>query len=460
MLGFSLVFAGLASILLADSPQDRRLGPARSIPLGRPPQTTVQPVRIQTSDLQVFRRTPIAFSPIEMVDPRTGRRIPPDEILTLGNGTRITAGEYFAELNRIEKDLNALGYSFRNAPTDTVIAKVRLDPRKYSAPLATRAIRSGGRPVVAPGTRVTVEKLEQLAQSQENRPRAENRVAKSEHIVRKPFSYTLGDPDILAAYARGSLELTGKPDGVATRAEAAGGGTVFGRSFDAMYVSFDGHSRAGGDAGVRMQMTALGSTVFNVNRQGTLDETLQRSRPLNLNYGADVPVGPFALAVQLRVQGSVGATVHVSTSQAPSSGDGASVAMNFTPHIDSKLTGTAAIDLKIVSAGVEGRVDLISLDADARGGLTLRNSNGSPRVVEFVTASADVGMLSGKIVPYAKVWNPFGSDKRWSFVLFDWDGIEQHIDLYNSLQVVELTPSRSPLHPVGVQILSSPRTRK
>ncbi len=457
LLGMALCVAGLASVLLAAPPQDRRFGqPPIVRPIDRG-NAAIQPLRIDSRDLQILRKPSKPFSPIEMVDPRTGRPVPPDQILRLGNGVRITAREYFAELNRIEKELNALGYSVRNAPDHTVIARVRIDPAKYRIVPSGRPMRGTAKPVVGPGVRVTVHDLERLVDQRS--ARLQKRSSTSEHRVRKTFAYTLGDTDILSASARGTLELGGKPDGVETRAEAAGGGTVFGHPFDALRVVVEGHSRAGGQSSAKMQMTALGATVFNVNKQGAIDETLERSRPLNLKYGADVPVGPFALAVELRVQGSVGALVHVSTAPASDNGDGAAVAMNFEPHIHTALTGTAAIDLKIASAGIEGKVDIINLDADARGGLQLVNRSGSPEVIELVSSSVDVSMLGGQLAAYAKVWNPFGKDKKWSVVLFDWAGIEEHIDLYNSFQTVELGNGKPPIGPVVVRPLGVLRER-
>lgn len=71
-------------------------------------------ITISESDsrLKVERKTPIPFKPFEMVDLK-GRKIDPNET-TVINGKRITAREFFAKLNEIERDQNAKGYSIRD----------------------------------------------------------------------------------------------------------------------------------------------------------------------------------------------------------------------------------------------------------------------------------------------------------------------------------------------------------
>ena len=80
--------------------------------------------------LHKFKKSPIPFVSFEMVD-RTGVPIPPNKVLSLGNGTKITAQAYFARLNSIEKWLNANGGTLRsNQPviaSETVTEKEYLD---------------------------------------------------------------------------------------------------------------------------------------------------------------------------------------------------------------------------------------------------------------------------------------------------------------------------------------------
>jgi len=93
---------------------------------GNAPTTTTEDVpliRVEekgdpglTFDWQLCPRTPIKFTPFEMVDPNTGKPVNADDIIDVG-GVKMTAGEFYRRLNETEQWLNAHGYSLR---TDTV----------------------------------------------------------------------------------------------------------------------------------------------------------------------------------------------------------------------------------------------------------------------------------------------------------------------------------------------------
>jgi hypothetical protein len=69
--------------------------------------------------LKVSQKAPIAFRQFDMVDLK-GRKIDPNET-TIINGKQITAREFFARLNEIEKEQNAKGYSIRGDKSALVV---------------------------------------------------------------------------------------------------------------------------------------------------------------------------------------------------------------------------------------------------------------------------------------------------------------------------------------------------
>ena len=71
---------------------------------------------------------PIQFKPFAMVDPSTGKPVAPDTVLVLPDGTKVTAREFYAGLNALEKSLNALGYSLKRTPTLHVPSRQMYDP--------------------------------------------------------------------------------------------------------------------------------------------------------------------------------------------------------------------------------------------------------------------------------------------------------------------------------------------
>src|SRR5258708_4372681 len=66
-------------------------------------QTALQPkvVRINPSIYKVNKRPPIAFKPLEVVDPRTSKPVQPTALLKLENGKTITAAKYYEQMNKL-----------------------------------------------------------------------------------------------------------------------------------------------------------------------------------------------------------------------------------------------------------------------------------------------------------------------------------------------------------------------
>ena len=78
----------------------------------RLPTTTVQTdPRLHT----IKKRTPVAYKPFELLDPRDAtKHIDAKTVLTLPNGHKMTAGDYYAQLNKFEAQLAPQGYSLRD----------------------------------------------------------------------------------------------------------------------------------------------------------------------------------------------------------------------------------------------------------------------------------------------------------------------------------------------------------
>src|SRR5438477_8851406 len=69
----------------------------------------------QCSDSKVNKQTPIAYTPIPMEDPATGHHYLPNEEVQLGGGKTMLARDFFSQLNDLEQNLNAWGYTIRDA---------------------------------------------------------------------------------------------------------------------------------------------------------------------------------------------------------------------------------------------------------------------------------------------------------------------------------------------------------
>src|SRR6266496_5263105 len=99
-------------------------------------QKTVSTVRITRPatriNPQVLRtnKPPIAFKPLEMVDPRTGKAVTGTTMLTLDDGRTITAAKYYEQMNKLEAGLNKFGHSFRDQQKEVVVGEAFFDKAK------------------------------------------------------------------------------------------------------------------------------------------------------------------------------------------------------------------------------------------------------------------------------------------------------------------------------------------
>ena len=74
-----------------------------------------------------MKKKALAFKAIEMHDPKTGKKVAADFMVTTPNGKKVTAKAYFDELNKFEKHFNTLGHSIRDKEEKVVLSRNRVD---------------------------------------------------------------------------------------------------------------------------------------------------------------------------------------------------------------------------------------------------------------------------------------------------------------------------------------------
>lgn len=88
---------------------------------------TRRPTRINPQVLRAITRPPIAFKPLEMVDPKTGKPVTGTTMLMLEDGRTIPAAKYYEQMNKLEQGLNKFGISFRDQQREAIIGEAFLD---------------------------------------------------------------------------------------------------------------------------------------------------------------------------------------------------------------------------------------------------------------------------------------------------------------------------------------------
>ncbi|HVQ39430.1 MAG TPA: hypothetical protein VMS31_17965 [Pyrinomonadaceae bacterium] len=130
------------------------------------PRDRTRQVRIDSKVMRIPARAPIAFKPLEMIDPRTGQAVTPDTMLTLGNRRQITAAKYYEQMNQLEAGLNKLGHSFRDQQKEVVTNEVVVDQQRILAQVRSTRF--------SPPNRRTAARLDALAQAHRDYVRTVN----------------------------------------------------------------------------------------------------------------------------------------------------------------------------------------------------------------------------------------------------------------------------------------------
>lgn len=95
--------------------------------------------------------SPITFEPFPMVDPTTGKPVTPETVLVFPDGTKVTAKEFYASLNALERYLNTLGYSLKKSRHVHVPSKRMYDPQDLARQQAAFASQVYPDDVPTPG---------------------------------------------------------------------------------------------------------------------------------------------------------------------------------------------------------------------------------------------------------------------------------------------------------------------
>lgn len=442
-------------------------GPLKGVAVAQPAgpgvRVPAKDVAFQANSIQVNKRAAVAYKPFDVLDPKTRKPISADTMITLENGKSMKAGDYYAELNRLEKSLNALGYSLR---TDK---KVNLGQSKANATLFARQAQPLARlrkvPAPMAMNQINSQMMTSVTKASAGKKSGSFQVAgiatpvtattsPTEHRVEKTFEHILGDPSIASVHVRGNVKLVGNKSGVNTSASAAGGGSLINNSVDLVRASTEVSSTRNGQGRAKMNISVLGQTLYNFDQSGNLNTQITKSSNFDVPFKTTIPVGPFSLSVTVGAKGAAGAQFRVVTT-VDGAAEHVSATANFGPYLNAKVYAQAGIGLLVVEAGVRGEIKLVDLSMNVGGGLQLNYGGGNFQVCELVISSYHLEALSGSISLYAKVYVPFADDPEYTLNLFSWTGFRADADLYSSFKVVTLASSpldgtRAPITGGGV----------
>lgn len=330
-------------------------------PFSRQTALATRPVLLPNSTFLVKARAPIAFRPLPLIDPQSGKPVAPDTLVATpqdgpGRGRKIPAREYYEQLNALEKGFNNLGYSLRT-PGDAEIVlqekkvnvallqrqKVSLQRLNQRAPRASivfdklapalkaaqsnfklqgvareNAVRSFSSSQVAlnPGVAATVKSKFSVANVGSLGPRTvwKDKTAPTEAPPKYDgydWGESWGDRNTFSAAFNVGVRVDSSLDQTNASAEANLGGTVFNRDFDVLRATANYHARKSGEANFRFMLSAAGNTLYDYGGTASFNDEKSFNFPA-FEVKIRFTVGPVPVSVAVGARGSIGLRYHAS----------------------------------------------------------------------------------------------------------------------------------------------------
>jgi hypothetical protein len=448
ILAFCLGLVALvASPTFAQNPQTEIKALRRADIVAPPVEGQFRP-----DQMVVKRRPAITFKAFDVVD-KTGKPTSRNTMLTLSNGKTLNAGQYWDEMNKVERGLNAEGYTLRPGPGDKPGTPKRIEVQQTPTPVATlqqqdRALSSS----YIRNLKFQPLNLSEAVQRQQAmivvNPSLLNTVGVNLgtplHVV-KNYDKTFGDSSTLAVSLNGKLELDGTSTSTSLDAEANASSSLLSHSFDILQLSGKLTSPQKGPLNVNVNASVLGSNVYNLNHDVT--STFSKSDHLSKTFDQSVTVARFTIlvipmSVKIGIQGTAGFQYAVTVAPLKATG-------TFAPSIKSSVYAQVGVDVVVASAGVGGRLVLLNLDGNLDGGVAIVPAAGNKLNYGYnLSYQQTIDTLDGDLYAFVTVGDCdfFGFCHQFDHSFFSYTGIKSSGYLFNESKTV----------PVFGQVMAEP----
>lgn len=423
-LGFVLSAAVAAQVPAAAAPILVGVTPLK--PAAGAPTT-----QVDAQQLQVNTRPPIPFKPFPMVDPRSGQPLAPEATITLKNGKRMKAGDYFAQLNQLEQQFNQMGYTLRQPGTFKLQA-LKIDREQLQAQKAMFLAQTASptiKPVQAVFHTAAVTKKKVVV-----RPGLTN-LQPGAAAMGKTWNHGFGSRDTLGASFSGEITVNGSDSGLNAGGVARATGAILGHEWDLVRVtvSLSAPKSGPGSAKVNLYVVGVGDVpVLNQTLSptgGAVSNTVGRSLDVSQNFRFFV--GPIPMNAKLGIRGTAG--VQYGMGLGPSG-----VNVSLKPKVKVDAYGQGGVDAVIASGGIGCELALLhkNLELGAEGGLTVED--GAPALKGRLYGGGSMEALSGRLYAYARVdllvW-----DDEWQWDIWNFEGIKGDFTLFNEARTIKFT---------------------
>lgn len=378
-------------------------------------------------------RTPIKFTPFEMIDPATGKPVKPETLIEV-NGVKVKAGDYYRQLNTMEQWLNDHGYSLR---TDTVFEyySPKLEAEIAESEKRLRELETqmplSGEPLEANG----VGDFMPAACQGDGRSFDTGWLGNSIFGARfyGSGSYQVCYPFPLSATVNGQAVLQGRVGGSEHNVAEASASASASTDFQSLNYSYN------------VSVRVLGNQVWGPSGSGSTSLRFERSwdwQIASIDWRSPtIPLGCVnVLGINICLSGRAGVAGQLNLA---ASVDLQVLGQQATARPYGFLNGFAEAWIGVnagiarVEAGVRGNIIFLngSLTGAAVGNFSLRGQNGQTCIDYNFNArlTANLTALSGNVQAYARgcIWFIRWRCAEGSLNLFSWNGISWNQDIGN-----------------------------
>ncbi|MEM7554924.1 MAG: hypothetical protein AAF378_12645 [Cyanobacteria bacterium P01_A01_bin.84] len=430
-------------------------------------QEPVPVTKINESQVQVIKKAPIQFKAFELKDPQTSKIVAPDKVLTLPNGKKVRAKEYYAELNRLEQQFNKLGYSLRQPEEKVTLQtsvlknselqkqseefkksedvdarnaekiKQELDPQKVLRSIKQQPTTPKNE-IITPGTETPESKINPEVNpgelNKQFKPSAPQATSGTGQYI-KTWNKSVGSNSTFSAYINGKLELKGTTTSSKAFAEGKAGGYMFNRHAQLLRARADLNAPTTGNMTTSLNLSVVGRNVYSVqdSRPSTLTKADTYSRSLDKQVAnIRFSLGPIPMRARFGVQGRAGFGYYVVASASQRK-----AYAKLTPFIDSRAYGQGGADIVVGGAGVGTNLLLLKDNLDVRGQARVGFASGNRAYLNaYYYGYNRLEALSGNAYAYAYIYVPkFGippyKKKQWNWNIWNWSGLKHQGYLFS-----------------------------
>ena len=426
----------------------------------------------------------IPYDPFELRDPTNGQLITPDTKIfapgaTPGSTQVVTAGDFYRTINDLQRDLNAVGFSLKNAKDEAIISrivadrellkkqltaiamsklpfdeqtmKVLQDPKKLAHSMIEKAQDTANielqkmytEALNGSGTPFQIE-LKALDPETVKKPSADLK-----NIVNKTWSIEEGEKSKFAITAAAQLNLSGSVKKVDALADAQVNLFVFSQDFNVAYAGVQTVlDRSSGTiaSNLSWHLQLLGNTIYDDHVASATDIPVVKTRgdvsslipPFRTSAKFTFPIGPIP------VSGEVGACGEFNTDWTIGhEGWTSHASADLIPKVEAFASLT--VDIIVAEAGVRSNLVIWSDDLKVQGtvGPTIDPVTGDGQITVDVRGTSHSVIMKGSISAYAAIPVPAMSLPPWKMqpyekVLYEFAGLAdgQETTIFNFGKVV------------------------